>query len=697
MKTKLFKSIISVSLCLSILFSLVSFFSVSAATQKGVISLSSGSVRVRTSPTAAIDTNKLMVGNTVVNLYDGDEVIVFETVASDGDTVNPTWCRIQFDYGSATLTGYVASQFVEIQTESDNEDNNNDDFVMPEGVPEEYKSYIESLLIKHPNWKFVFYDTGYEWDELFTEDAQGKLGTSAIEYTFPLSYRSTQSGAYNWRTDKWIPVDSNSWFQANTQTIAYYMDPRNFLNEDKVFMFESLSYDATTQNVEGVKTILKNSFMENVKIKDLNGNSLLYADAYIKAAEYSKVSPYHLAARTIQEVGYKGSGSVSGTYSGYEGYYNFYNIGAYAGATPIANGLNFAKTGGSMTDANKKKCLIPWNTQYKAIAGGGYWIGMSYINSVHKQNTLYYQKFNTSNPNNAFYHQYMQNIMAPSSEASSVKKTYSNMGILDNAFTFIIPYYRNMPKEASKLPASNNYNPNNWLKSLTIDGYDIDFDGGKTSGYKLTVPKTVDSVKISATTVNSKAKVTGAGTVNLNGGSNLIDIVVTAENGNKRTYTVEVVKTVENKIPLTGIELSKSTASLFTGDSLVLTVSYKPSNTTDSKAVTWSTSDSKVATVSNGKVTAVGAGTVTITAKVGSFTQTCKVTVTNNETFVKGDVDADGEITIADALMIFKYKSGEVKLSETALKAADTDKNDKVELADALRIFKFKSGEIKEL
>ncbi len=697
MKTKLFKSIISVSLCLSIIFSLVSFFSVSAATQKGVISLSSGSVRVRTSPTSAIDSNKLIVSGTVVNLYDGDEVTVFETVPSDGDSKNPNWCHIQFEYYGATLTGYVAAQYVEIKTDNDNEDNENDDFVMPAGVPEEYKSYIESLLIKHPNWKFVFYDTGYKWDDLFKDDAQGKLGTSAIEYTLPLSYRSTQSGAYDWRTDKWIPVDSNSWFQANTETIAYYMDPRNFLNEDKVFMFESLSYDSSTQNVEGVKNILKNSFMENVKIKDLNGNSILYAEAYIKAAEYSKVSPYHLAARTIQEVGYGGSGSVSGTYSGYNGYYNFYNIGAYAGATPIANGLNFAKTGGSMSDANKKNCLIPWNTQYKAIAGGGYWIGMSYINSVHKQNTLYYQKFNTSNPNNAFYHQYMQNIMAPSSEASSVKKTYNNMGILDNSFTFIIPYYRNMPKEASKLPVSNNYNPNNWLKTLKIDGYDIDFDGGKTSGYKLTVPKTVDSVKISATTVNSKATVKGTGTINLNGGTNLVDIVVTAENGNKRTYTVEIIKTVENKIPLTGIELSKSTASLFTGDSFELTVSYKPSNTTDSKAVTWSTSDSKVATVSNGKVTAVGAGTATITAKVGSFTQTCKVTVTNNETYVKGDVDADGEITIADALMIFKFKSGEVKLSETALKAADTDKNDKVELADALRIFKFKSGEIKEL
>ncbi|MBR5190777.1 MAG: hypothetical protein IKW34_01945, partial [Clostridia bacterium] len=72
-----------------------------------------------------------------------------------------------------------------------------------------------------------------------------------------------------------------------------------------------------------------------------------------------------------------------------------------------------------------------------------------------------------------------------------------------------------------------------------------------------------------------------------------------------------------------------------------------------------------------------------------------KVVVSNK--IIKGDVDADCYVTIADALMIFKHKSGEIKLSTTAQKAADTDGNSYVELADALRIFKFKSGEIDKL
>ncbi len=79
---------------------------------------------------------------------------------------------------------------------------------------------------------------------------------------------------------------------------------------------------------------------------------------------------------------------------------------------------------------------------------------------------------------------------------------------------------------------------------------------------------------------------------------------------------------------LTGISLNKTSMNMVVDSASTLTVSYTPSTTTDDKTVTWSTSDAKVATVSNGVVAAVGKGTATITAKVGEFTATCKVTVT---------------------------------------------------------------------
>ena len=690
MKHNAFKSIISLLLTVSILFSLSASFFVYAESKSGYIN--DTNVQVRLSPTTTNGDNRLYVSGERVKLHTGHSVTILDTVnGTNGDTY--TWCNVEFSYGGKTYKGYVASQYVTIQSVSD-------DFVMPEGVPDIYKPYIEKLLSLHPNWNFVFYDTGYNWADLFTTSKTGQsyTGRSLIQGS-TLSYRSTASDCYNWREDKWIAHDGTSWYQANEQTIAFYMDPRNFLNENTIFMFENLSYDAKTQNIDGVKNILKNSFMNNVCIKNQKNEDVLYAQAYMDAADYSKVSPYHLASRTVQEVGYDGSGSTSGKYSGYEGYYNFYNIGASASTTPVANGLNFAKTGGSLSDSNRAKCLIPWNSQYKSIVGGAYWIGFQYINSVHKQNTLYFQKFNTSNPDPTyFYHQYMTNVMAPAHEAPNIKKSYIELGFIDNNFTFIIPYYRNMPEKACELPEANSYNPNNWLKTLTVDGNSISFDSAKTDGYTYTVASNVSSVNISATTINSKAKINnGVGKITLKDGSNIISVIVKAENGDERTYTINVIRSAQQQIPMTGIKLNTSSLSLFKGDSENLSVSYQPSNTTYDKTVAWSSSNNSVATVSNGKVIAVGKGEATITAQVGSFKATCKVTVSDNTNIKLGDIDADGSVTIADALMIFKFKTGEITLSTSAQKAADTDKNNKVELADALRIFKFKSGEIDSL
>ena len=81
------------------------------------------------------------------------------------------------------------------------------------------------------------------------------------------------------------------------------------------------------------------------------------------------------------------------------------------------------------------------------------------------------------------------------------------------------------------------------------------------------------------------------------------------------------------KRPLQKISLNKTSATLNKDSSLNLSVGYTPSNTTDSKNVTWKSSDTSVATVSGGKVVAKKAGTATITARVGTKTASCKITV----------------------------------------------------------------------
>ena len=91
----------------------------------------------------------------------------------------------------------------------------------------------------------------------------------------------------------------------------------------------------------------------------------------------------------------------------------------------------------------------------------------------------------------------------------------------------------------------------------------------------------------------------------------------------------EIVFTIESTVNVTGITLDKTEASMIVGgETLTLTPTVAPGNATD-KSVTWTTSDAAVATVANGVVTAVGAGTATITVTTtdGAFTATCAVTV----------------------------------------------------------------------
>ncbi len=80
-------------------------------------------------------------------------------------------------------------------------------------------------------------------------------------------------------------------------------------------------------------------------------------------------------------------------------------------------------------------------------------------------------------------------------------------------------------------------------------------------------------------------------------------------------------------VAVTGVSLNKTTLSLAKGASETLTATVAPANATN-KTVTWTSDNTAVATVANGKVTAVAAGKAKITAKAGDKTAVCEVTVT---------------------------------------------------------------------
>ena len=133
---------------------------------------------------------------------------------------------------------------------------------------------------------------------------------------------------------------------------------------------------------------------------------------------------------------------------GYEGLYNFYNIGATSHADylqVIKNGLQYAKDGKGASQETRTKYIIPWNTKERSITGGGIFIGSRYINVG--QNTIYLQKFdvNDERSNVLFWHQYMTNILAPYSEAKIIYTGYLNSGLLNYPISFTIPVYNNMP------------------------------------------------------------------------------------------------------------------------------------------------------------------------------------------------------------------------------------------------------------
>ncbi len=101
------------------------------------------------------------------------------------------------------------------------------------------------------------------------------------------------------------------------------------------------------------------------------------------------------------------------------------------------------------------------------------------------------------------------------------------------------------PKPDPKPPVSpktsgDEKSGNNDLKSITAEGYT--FEKVDDTHYKLTVRHSVESIDIKATPDHAKATVTGAGKIALKEGENTVELVVTAENGNKKTYTIVITR-----------------------------------------------------------------------------------------------------------------------------------------------------------
>lgn len=458
--------------------------------------------------------------------YGDSLTILSETTDSSG----AKWYKIS----CGNLTGYVSAAYVQL-TSSGSQGSSDADFesyMTKQGFPESYKPYLRTLHEQHPKWIFTAQKLGVDWNTALKEECV--VGRNLVHSSALASWKSMEKGAYDFNGGYWYGLDG-SWVAASKEIIMYYMDPRNFLNDTYIFMFENQSYDPSYQTESGVKTILADTFMSKSYTCPDTKKKYTYSQTFMDAAKKSGVSPYHLASRCRNEQGVNGAPQSLGTVKGYENYFNFFDIQAYATSTMTAAemGCKYAKT-------TNPTYLLPWTNQYKSIVGGSIFLGTGYITKG--QDTLYLQKFDmVDGGNGLYYHQYMTCVFGQANEAISLKNAYSQ-DILNSAMEFNIPVYNNMPDKLCPKPTSSGDN-NNYLKSLSVSGTSISpkFDKFTTS-YTAKVNAEISSVTVNANPLGKSAKVSGKGKVSLKTGENTVKVTCTAASGVKRTYTIKITR-----------------------------------------------------------------------------------------------------------------------------------------------------------
>ena len=306
-----------------------------------------------------------------------------------------------------------------------------------------YQALIDNIKSRHPNWKIKILYTGLDWNQVIKNETTASHGRNLVYYN--------KSGAWVCSTCGDKEYDTGKWRCASEAAVSYYMDPRNWINDDYIFQFESLTFDSSTQNLAGVQKIMSSagwaqgSTITYTKTDGSTGTiNKSYSQVVMEAAQEAGISPYHLASRLVLEQGKNSTpGSTArGTYSGYVGYYNFCNVNAWGSGTAavMQNAMSYAKDKG-------------WSDPEASIKGGAKFIAKSYINVG--QSTLYLQKYDVDNSDGKlYYHQYMGNVEAAATECKSVKSSYQSLGMIDNSFTFVIPVYENMPDTVCGSPDS---------------------------------------------------------------------------------------------------------------------------------------------------------------------------------------------------------------------------------------------------
>lgn len=502
----------------------------------------------------------------------------------------------------ASVTQLVNYKAIEINAATDNEFEKE---MTKQGFPESYKSKLRQIHSEYPKWVFKAMHTDMTWEEAIKNESivgRNLVTRESISSWKSIETGSYDWANSTWATfdgSKWMAasegiiryymdprnfLDSSNIFQflqqnydSSTQVASgvetlvksTFMESRSTGNVSTIETTTTASQVAKNKkgvavNAPDIQLGLAPKYVKDANIEfkspagitmeptpaavedtqpaaqsdntssaNSSGEEKTYVDMIMSAAVQSNVNPYVLASMLIQEQGVKGtSGLISGTTSPYEGHYNFFNIQAYhsGNQTATQRGLWWASQSGSH--------LRPWNSREKAIIGGAMYYGEKYVHAG--QNTFYLKKFNVQG-SDPYKHQYMTYVEAAASEGIKLSRAYT-AEMKAVKLEFFIPVYKEMPNEIAKKPEGDG-SPNNKLASLLVEGYNISPSfNADTSTYDLIIDSSVSSVKVNAGSVDSKASVSGTGTINLSQANTQVSIEVRAENGTTRKYVINIVK-----------------------------------------------------------------------------------------------------------------------------------------------------------
>ena len=621
---------------------------------EGIVN-TTNNVRIRSGAGTSYDILGKVTMPTVLTLIDENRIAANDNTSGDC----AYWYKISYN----SSTAFICSDYLTIASGSSTDGGSGNFEEDLAKFPSSYRSYLTELHKLYPNATFSVFNTGLDWqtvvnNENYIASGSPKNQARSLIQTSYDGYKSTNSILYNWSSNVWntnISGGGSSWYAAHENVIAYYLDPRNFLTYNSVFMFLNHGYSSNVNYTESaINNILSGSYMSNSMTND---GVHSFARAFIDAGRESGISPYYLAARVIQEIGR--SSTRSSYVNGSSGYYNYYNIDA-SGNDHLANALARAKKEG-------------WNNDYKAIIGGAKFISDGYVSTG--QSTLYLEKWDVVNGGNGFYsHQYMQNIQAPVSEANTLFNTYVQNGLTTTSMEFLIPVYNGMTASTS-LP--NKGNPNNYLKSITVNGYTINGFNMDNLEYNYNVSSGVSSVELGASKVASAASISGIGTIKLSGSKTTSVITVTAGNGSVKKYTINFTRDDSQPISVSDIVSSSGFVSDGTyvsgiklGSSADSLISSLKVNNNISVKITDSNGNEKSGTIVTGDKVIITSGNES----------------KSYNAIIYGDLNGDGKISALDYVSIKNSIMGTKSLNSSQKIAGDVNRDGKISALDYVKV-----------